>query len=380
MKRRFQHKISAERNAVRFEADIHLSVLNDILYRMAISEIFPYRVEVIMDNPEFKRNAVLFTSFTVVLTVVGFIINTSCGIFTFVVCLIFAVFSVILFAQRNRKIKNLTESIDRVLHGNRSFKINDNNEGEFSILENEIQKMVVALKSQADELEKEKLYLSDSIADISHQLRTPLTSINLVITLFQSPDLTSERRAELLAQLTRLTRKIDRLVTVLLKISKIDAGTVKFEQKQVSIAQIIEKAAEPLAVLLDVRGQTLITKIEDEAYIGDFAWTVEAIGNILKNCSEHTPSGGTITVSADETPVFTQITITDSGNGFDKEDLPHLFERFYKGKNSSSESFGIGLALAKGIIIGQNGTIKADNCFEGGARFTIKFYKKQFGI
>jgi len=346
----------------------------------AYGVIFPYQVEVIMDNPEFKRNAALFALLTVVLTAAGFIVNISCGIFTFVVCLIFAAFSVILFAKRNKKIKNLTESIDRVLHGNRSFKINDNNEGEFSILENEIQKMVVALKSQADALEKEKHYLSDSIADISHQLRTPLTSINLVITLFQSPDLTSERRAELLAQLTRLTRKIDRLVTVLLKISKIDAGTVKFEQKQVSVAQIIEKAAEPLAVLLDVKGQTLVAKIGNESYIGDFSWTVEAIGNILKNCSEHTPSGGTITVSADETPVFTQITITDSGSGFDKEDLPHLFERFYKGKNSSSESFGIGLALAKGIIIGQNGTVKADNCLDGGARFTIKFYKKQFGV
>ena len=177
-------------------------------------------------------------------------------------------------------------------------------------------------------------------------------------------------------KLSQLIARTDYLINVLLKMSKIDAGTVTFEKKQVSVEKLIAKAAEPLEVALELKGQTLITDLRDESLIGDLSWTTEAIGNIIKNCHEHTPRGGTITVKAESTPIYTEITISDSGSGIDREDLTHIFERFYKGKNSSDNSFGIGLALAQTIITGQDGTIKASNGRDGGAEFTIRFYKQ----
>ncbi|MCM1364350.1 MAG: HAMP domain-containing histidine kinase [Faecalibacterium sp.] len=329
----------------------------------------------IMRNPEFKRSAVIISVISSVLILIGFIVNIRCGLYTSAVCIIFITVSWISAAARYEKMRFLTDSIDNILHGKSDFTISEVHEGELSILENEIKKMIIRLREQAEELQKQKIYLSDSIADISHQLRTPLTSINLALSLLQAPDITEDRRIELINELTKLTRRIDRLVTTLLKISKIDAGTVTFEQKEVSVEELISKSSEPLAIMLDVREQTMELDIRNETYTGDLAWTIEAIGNILKNCSEHTPIGGKISVSACETPVFTEIIITDNGCGFEKDDIPHLFERFYKGKNSSVNSFGIGLSLAQAVIIGQNGTIKASNARGGGARFTIRFYK-----
>ncbi|MCM1543875.1 MAG: HAMP domain-containing histidine kinase [Ruminococcus sp.] len=328
-----------------------------------------------MRNPEFKRSVAILFAISLILSVFGFIVNVRCGMFTIIVCLVFMLIFFLAAALRYERMQFLTDSIDSILHGNDEISISSVREGEFSILENEIQKMIIRLREQADELKKQKIYLSDSIADISHQLRTPLTSINLALSLLQAPDVSEERRIELMNQLTRLMRRIDRLVTTLLKISKIDAGTVTFDKTEVSISSLIAKASEPLAIMLDVKAQTMEIDVHDETYIGDLAWTVEAVGNILKNCSEHTPVGGKLTVSASETPVYTEIVITDTGCGFNKNDLPHLFERFYKGVNSSDESFGIGLALAKAVITGQNGTIKAANERSGGARFTIRFYK-----
>lgn len=329
----------------------------------------------IMRNPEFKRSAKILLLISAALILLGFIVNVRCGSYTAAVCAVFLIAHFINAAIRYEKIQELTESIDNILHGNDEYKIKELHEGDLSILENEIQKMIITLREQADQLKNQKIYLSDSIADISHQLRTPLTSINLVLSLLQSPDISEKRRIELMNEITRLVRRIDNLVTTLLKISKIDAGTISFEQKPVKVAAMLAKASEPLEIMLDVRSQTLKIDVHNETYTGDMAWTIEAIGNILKNCSEHTPIGGEIIITACETPVYTEIVICDTGNGFENDDIPHLFERFYKGKNSSNNSFGIGLALAQAVITTQNGTIKASNRFEGGAKFTIRFYK-----
>lgn len=272
--------------------------------------------------------------------------------------------------------EKLTDDIDKILHGRKDIRINDNLEGELSVLQNELSKMLIILNEQNDKLKNEKKFLSDSIADISHQLRTPLTSINLILSLLHEPDISDEKRLELLHKLSQLIARTDYLINVLLKMSKIDAGTVTFEKKQVKVEKLIAKAVEPLEVALELKGQTLITDLRDESLIGDLSWTTEAIGNIIKNCHEHTPQGGTITFKAKSTPIYTEITISDSGSGIDREDLTHIFERFYKGKNSSDNSFGIGLALAQTIITGQDGTIKASNSRDGGAEFTIRFYKQ----
>lgn len=289
----------------------------------------------------------------------------------------FLIISFLIFTkQRYNRINRLEENIDKILHGNDTINIKSFGEGELSILESDTQKMLTRLRDQKDILEKERTYLADSIADISHQLRTPLTSINLILSLLCSADITEERRTELLRELSSLITKTEYLVSILLKISKLDAGTVQFEKKATNLKTLIQKSSEPIMIPMDIKNQSLNIEMGNISLNCDHTWCLEAFGNILKNCTEHTPNDGIITVTAEDTPIFTEIIITDTGNGFADEDIPHIFERFYKGKNSSKESFGIGLNLAKMIITAQNGTINAENNLSGGAKFTIRFYKQ----
>lgn len=235
--------------------------------------------------------------------------------------------------------------------------------------------MTVRLREQTDALAADKVRLTDAIADISHQLRTPLTSMNLTVSLLSEDGLSDERRLRLTRDLSRSLRRIDWLIDALLKISKIDAGTVEFRSERVSVAELIRRAAAPLMIPMELRGQELGIHADSEEYTGDMQWSVEAIGNILKNCVEHTPEGGSIEISAAENALFTEIVISDSGAGFEPGDIPHLFERFYRGKNADAASVGIGLALARTVIAAQNGTVAASNGKNGGAQFTVRFYK-----
>lgn len=287
-------------------------------------------------------------------------------------------FLIFFFYNRARynAIAALSSECDRVLHGEYHLDIDSGEEGELSILEHEIYKMTVTLREQADILKRDKIYLSDSISDISHQLRTPLTSLSLIHTLLRSPELAPEKRVSLTRDMGVLLERMEWLVAALLKISKLDTGTASFDQRAISVRELIAEASAPLAIPMEIRKQCLsIDCPEGITYTGDFAWSVEAMENILKNCMEHTPAGGTIQVSARETPIFTAITIRDTGPGIDPEDLPHIFERFYRGKNADPSSFGIGLNLARMIVLQQNGTIRAENLRGGGASFTIQFYK-----
>jgi signal transduction histidine kinase len=213
------------------------------------------------------------------------------------------------------------------------------------------------------------------MADISHQIRSPLTASNLILSLLREPDLPLSKRKKLLQELMQLFSRIDWLVESLLKMSKMDAGTVRFQETPVNAGDLIRQAAEPLMIPMELREQAFSLHGDPKAaFTGDPAWSQEAILNILKNCMEHTPLGGCIQASFSQNAIYTEIIIEDNGPGFDSEDLPHLFERFYKGKNASQQSVGIGLALARMVVSRQNGTLKAENRPEGGARFTIKFY------
>ncbi|MGN1195664.1 MAG: ATP-binding protein [Acutalibacteraceae bacterium] len=330
----------------------------------------------IFRNREFKIESAVILILTVVFSVISALLRPLSALVTLMLGICFYVVFYCSSKRRYDRMEKLTDDIDKILHGRKDIRIDDNLEGELSVLQNELSKMLIILNEQNDKLKNEKKFLSDSIADISHQLRTPLTSINLILSLMHEPDITEERRLELLHKLSQLIARTDYLINVLLKMSKIDAGTVTFEKKQVSVKELITRAAEPLEVALELKGQTLQTDITDESFTGDLPWTTEAIGNIIKNCHEHTPQGGTITIKAESTPIYTEITVADSGSGIDKDDLSHIFERFYKGKNSSDNSFGIGLALAQTIITGQDGTIKAANGKNGGAQFTVRFYKQ----
>ena len=276
--------------------------------------------------------------------------------------------------KRYQRLSSLADDINQILHGDSSMDFNHYSEGELSILHSEIYKMTVRLREQQQKLISDKKYLADSLADISHQLRTPLTSINLLVERLSASGLTDKCRHQLTNELYELLSRIDWLITTLLKISKLDAGTVSFNKETVSLETLIKKSCSPLLIPIELRGQELILRAEGNFY-GDPAWTSEAVGNIVKNCMEHTPEGGRIEINAAETALYSEIVIKDNGTGISPEDLPHIFERFYKGKDSDGKSFGIGLALSRMIIAEQKGTVKAENRKNAGAMFTLRFYK-----
>lgn len=275
---------------------------------------------------------------------------------------------------RYQKIAELAVDVNRILHGDNTISLEKYSEGELGILHSEIYKMTIRLREQQQQLINDKVYLADSIADISHQIKTPLTSINLLIQFLSEPNLSEERRKQLTNELYLLLSRIEWLITTLLKISKIDAGAVKFKSDTISMQELINNSCAPLLVPIELRCQELV--INAKGYFkGDIAWTCEAIGNIVKNCMEHTMQGGKIEIETNENALYSEILIMDNGKGIANEDIQHIFERFYKGKDSDEKSFGIGLALSRMIITGQNGTVKAENRKPNGALFSIRFYK-----
>lgn len=243
---------------------------------------------------------------------------------------------------RYRAMARLAADIDAVLHGSGDIHLADYGEGEVSLLRSEVRKMTLRLREQSAQLEKEKLQLADAMADISHQMRTPLTAVNLLLTSLAG-HVDEESRGDVRA-LRRQVARMDWLVESLLKLAKLDAGTARFCPETIPLSALLARAAEPFA-----------------------------IGNILKNCSEHMQEG-TITVRAEENAVASVVVIRDTGGGIAPQDLPHLFERYYKGENAPEQSVGIGLALSRSIAAAQNGTLTAANV-PGGAEFTMKLYK-----
>lgn len=328
----------------------------------------------LLRNPEVKGTLLLYGILAVAATIAAYYLDSQFGLFTFILCVTFIL---IYWGAAYRRYKHLSElaaDVNRILHGDNHISFDKFSEGELGILQSEIYKMTVRLREQQQRLQDDKVYLADSIADISHQIRTPLTTINLLVSFLSESDISDERRLKLTHELYELLSRIDWLITTLLKISKLDAGTVQFKKENMSLESLINQAAAPLLIPMELRAQEFAVKTEGE-FSGDISWTCEALGNIVKNCMEHTPDGGRIEIRAMENALYTEIIISDNGKGISKEDLPHVFERFYKGKNSDGKSFGIGLALARMIVSAQNGTIKVENITPNGAKFTIRFYK-----
>lgn len=327
------------------------------------------------DNKELRRGILLIGAASALLTTVGFFISGACGFLVLAACVVVASIHIGTEAYRYRRLQKLSNSLDRLLVSGKPLEIREYDEGELSILANQIQKLALRLTESAERSRTDKAHLADSLADISHQLRTPLTAMNLTITMLRSPDLKDEKRMALTGELRSLLDRTDWLVETLLKLSKLDAGTVKLAKDTVSVRELITRAAAPVAIPMDLRNQRLTINCGNENFSGDLVWTAEALGNILKNCMEHTPEGGTITVTASETALYTKIEVEDTGPGFVPQDIHHLFERFYKGSNASESSYGIGLALARTVVAAQNGTVQAMNGSTG-AKFVIKFYKQ----
>jgi signal transduction histidine kinase len=285
------------------------------------------------------------------------------------------VISVLFTKWRYGKIAELSRYLRRISSGEYLLDIRDNKEGELSILKNEIYKVTIMLAEQANMLKNDKRFLADSISDISHQLKTPITSMFVMTDLIQDENLPVDKRVEFTQNIKSQLERLQWLVTSLLKLSKIDAGTITFKKEKVNVKDLVNKSVEHLLIPIELKNQALeIIGDENAVFTGDFNWTSEAVANIVKNSMEHTPEGGKITISFNETSIYTMITISDNGEGIHKEDLPYIFNRFYKGKNAHDNSIGIGLAMSKSIIESQGGSINASSSAEG-TQFTIKFYK-----
>lgn len=327
------------------------------------------------NNKELRTSLAFLAGAGICFGGMGFFFSVTAGVL--VLTMVVAAIAIHLTTERYRyrRLQKLSQDLDKLLVSGIPLPIREYSEGELSILANQMQKLTLRLTESAEAMRKEKVFLADSLADISHQLRTPLTAMNLTTSMLRSPSLTEEKRMELTGELRNLLARTDWLVETLLKLSKLDAGTVKLTRQNVSVGQLIQRAAQPIAIAMELRSQSLEIDCGEEVLLCDPVWTAEALGNILKNCMEHTPENGKISIAVNQNPLFTQIDVEDTGSGFDPKDIPHLFERFYKGSNASQNSYGIGLALARTVITAQDGTIQAMNR-DNGARFVIKFYSQ----
>ncbi|MBR6393015.1 MAG: HAMP domain-containing histidine kinase [Eubacterium sp.] len=327
-----------------------------------------------MKNREFYLPVIICAVITAVLSSICFksdiISGVICAALGLAVICVFAVYT----AKRYKEISRLNDYLSLVCSGNYELDIENNAEGELSVLKNNLYKVITRLKTQNEVIAEDKTYLADSLADISHQLKTPLTSMLVVSELLENETDASKRR-EFTQIINTQCEKMSWLIQTLLKLSKLDAGTAEMNAESFSVSDVIENSLAPFMLTMDLKNISVKKSINEFALSGDKNWTAEALQNIIKNCIEHTADGGTLTVSTDETTVFGRIVISDNGCGIAKEDLPYVFERFYHGKNSSSESVGIGLALSKAILNKENAAVSVTSEEGGGTEFEIKFYK-----
>ncbi len=282
--------------------------------------------------------------------------------------------------RRYREMARLACDIDDVLRDGRAIDLADYSEGDLSILKNQLSKMIDCLRVNSKRLEAEKCALASALADVSHQIRTPLTAIGLKIAVAQEADDPAVRKRAL-RDVETLVARVGWLVSSLLKAAKADAGAIRVQSEQVDALAMVRKALEPLEVSFDLHGVACeVQGAEGTSYTGDVAWSAEALENVLKNCLEHTPEGGRVTVAVSQDVLACRIRVTDTGPGIVPEDLPHVFERFYRGRDAARQAddakapgFGIGLALAHSLMAAQGGSLRASNAPGGGACFDFTF-------
>lgn len=294
------------------------------------------------------------------------------------VCIAFGLAFAVLFLGylkiQKKQTMDIAKRIERINLGDYSLQIDRNSEDELSLLDNQIYRTAVKFREQAENSNKDKENLQKSLSDISHQLKTPLTSIIVMVdNILDDDDMPLEIRREFLNDIKHNTNTISFLVQSLLKLSKLDAEAVKFRYEQVEVKSIVDECIKNTAVMAEILGVRLETDCNDIILNCDRKWLCEAVTNIIKNCIEHSQNGN-IKITADQNKLYTKISIKDNGSGITKEDLPHIFERFYKGKNSSDDSVGIGLSLAKTIIEKQGGYISVSSELNKGSEFVIKFF------
>lgn len=279
--------------------------------------------------------------------------------------------------KRDKSLRSINKYLDKVNNGNYELKIEDNGEDEISRLRNELYKTTILLRESAENSEKEKTNLSNSLADISHQLKTPLTSIRIMLdNIEENPNMDEKTRNEFIEEISRQIDWISSLVISLLKLAKFDAGAIIMQDTQINVKKLIDNVINNLAIMIDIKNIKIEEKIDEDVILrADYNWQLEALTNIIKNCIEHSKEDSKIKIEVENNSIFVKIKITDEGEGIAKEDLSHIFERFYKSKQASENSIGIGLSLAKTIIEKENGYIKVDSELGKGTTFEIKYLK-----
>ena len=290
------------------------------------------------DNISFENEVIINKSLKEIL-IINIIVISILLIFSLLLSLIY-------FRKIYKDIKDMTDYVYNSSEGHFYNMKNRNQEGQIGLLKTELIKMTNILKEKVELLNKEKIFLNEAISDISHQLKTPMTSL-IILNDLMYEDLPKETKIEFLDKIKSQLNRMEWLV-------KISPSLIPMEIKNIE---------------LKIKGN------ENAVYKGDMNWSSEAIVNIIKNCVEHTPQGGKIEISYEENPLYSEIVIKDNGEGIDDKDLPNIFKRFYKGKSSKEDSVGIGLAMAKSIIESQNGDIYVKSEKNKGSEFHIIFHK-----
>ena len=280
--------------------------------------------------------------------------------------------------RRDKKIKQITKYINEIKNKKYELNIDENSEDELSNLKNELYKITIMLKEESEISKKDKENLKVSVEDISHQLKTPLTSITIMLdNLKENPNMDENTKQKFIFEISKQIDWINWLVISMLKLSKLDANVVQFYDEKINLNKFITEIVKNLEIPIEIKNQNIIINGDNEAaFVGDYKWQQEAVTNIIKNCIEHNKENGTINIKYEENNLFTKISIKDEGIGIEKEDLKHIFERFYKGKNSTENSVGIGLSLSKNIIEKNNGIIFCKSEIGKGTEFIIKYMKK----
>ena len=296
-------------------------------------------------------------------------------IILFAVCIIFICLDYI--SDQNKQIEEIDLYLKKLNNGNYKLKIEENSEDELSKLKNELYKTTILLREAAENSKKESKNLSKALEDISHQLKTPITSIRIMIdNIYENPDMDEKTREDFLKTISKQIEWISSLVISLLKLAKFDSGTIIMNDDYIDAEKLINEAIENLLILLDIKNIEIEKDIQKNSnFKADYKWQLEAITNIIKNSIEHSRENSKIDIKVENSSVMLKIIIKDYGEGIPKKDINHIFQRFYKTKNASADSIGIGLALSKTIIEKDNGYISVSSKEKEGTTFTIKYMK-----
>ena len=356
-------------NILKNHPELEEEVINELILN---SDTYDYGTEILnkygLDDPKYldylKVNNELKQN--IILTNVLFII---------ILFILISITYLIFIKNQYRKINKIDKYMNKILNNDYSLDIRDYVEGDISTLKNDIYKMTIKLKEQTELSIKDKKYLEETLADISHQIKTPLTSMYVINDILSDNDLDKKSQIEFLNKNRNQLERIEWLVTTLLKISRLDSGMVTLKRENINIKDLLNKTIEPIKIMAELKNILIETNIETTNFYLDFNWTLEALTNILKNACEHTNNNGSIKIEVNENPLYLNIKIIDNGVGISESDKKHIFDRFYKGK-TNKDSIGIGLNMAKKIINLQNGEIECISKINEGTTFDIKFYKK----